>query len=300
MTAELIKVQNGNSLLKFSFFFFTALLLHLMLLKFFGLNSQIKNVSGNATALQVSTTNLADLIKNFETPPELRNDIQKHKRHMGEMVESAQYQVKIHSKVRDYDKIKISVNPKALLIKEEHTDKDEGPKIYETAVIDYEDKIFKKFSLKSGSAEIEVSNFIKSSEKPSVPMEISTDNLNTNAHEKIQQSVRYSAVSDDIGLSANLSYNGVNNFDWGEELRILIQNNVIFPKKALSRGLNGIVILEVEVYRDGRIGKVIIQKSSGHDILDQSALKGAKRISSLNSRNTSSSQEVYYLPIKFN
>jgi TonB family protein len=300
MTAELIKVQNGNNLLKFLFFFFTALVLHLMLLKFLGLNSQVKNVSGNAAALQVSTKDLSDLIKNFETPPELRNDIYKYKRHMGEVVESEQHQVKIHSKVSDYDKIKISVNPKAFSVQEEHTDKDEGPKIYETEVIDYEEKIFRKFPLKSGSAEIEVSNFIESSEEPSVPIEISTNNLNTNAHKKIQQAVRYSTVSDDIGLSANFSDNGVNNFDWGEELRILIQNNVIFPKKALSRGLNGIVILEVEVYRDGRIGKVIIQKSSGHDILDQSALKGAKRISSLNSRNTSSSQEVYYLPIKFN
>ena len=121
-----------------------------------------------------------------------------------------------------------------------------------------------------------------------------------NADENLEQEVRYSAVSDDIGLSANLLDNGVKNFDWGEQLRILIQSNVIFPKKALSRGLNGIVILEVEVYRDGRIGKVIIKKSSGHDILDQSALKGAKRISSLNSRNISNSQEVYYLPIKFN
>ena len=299
MIAELIKIQNGNNLLKLSFFFFTALLLHLMLLKFLGLNSQIKNVSGNATALQVSTTDLADLIKNFETPPELRNDIQKLKRHMGEVVESVQHQVKIHSKAGDYDKIKISERPKDLLIKED-IDKVEGPKIYETDVIDYEHKISRKFSLQSGSLEFEVSNFIKSPEESAGPIEFSTDNLNTNADQKIQQKVRYSAVSDDVGLSANLSDNGVKNFDWGEELRILIQNNVIFPKKALSRGLSGIVILEVEVYRDGRIGKIIIQKSSGHDILDQSALKGAKRINSLNSRNTEKSQELYYLPIKFN
>ena len=300
MTAELIKIQNGNNLLKLSFFFFTALLLHLMLLNFLGLNSQIKNVSGNATALQVPTTDLADLIKNFETPPELRNDIQKLKSHMGEVVESVQHQVKIHSKVGDYDKIKISVNPKALLTKEEYIDKGEGPKIYETGVIDYQDEISRKFSLQSGSAEIEVSNFLENSEEASDPIEISSDNFNKNANEKIEEAVRYSSVSDDIGHTTNSSDNDVKNFDWGEELRILIQSNVIFPKKALSRGLNGIVILEVEVYRDGKIGKIIIQKSSGHDILDQSALKGAKRISSLNSRNISNSQEVYYLPIKFN
>ena len=300
MTAELIKIQNGNNLFKLSFFFLTAVLLHLMLLHFIGLNSQIKNVSGNATVLQVSTTDLADLIKNFETPPELRNDIQNYKRHMSEVVESVQHQVKIHSKVGVYDKIKISVNPKPLLIKEEYIDKGDVPKIYKTGVIDYQDEISRKFSLQSGSAEIEVSNFLENSEETSDPIEISTDNFNKNADEKIEQAVRYSAVSDDIGHTANSSDSGVNNFDWGEELRILIQSNVIFPKKALSRGLNGIVILEVEVYRDGRIGKVIIKKSSGHDILDQSALKGAKRISSLNSRNISNSQEVYYLPIKFN
>ena len=79
MTVQLLKFQNGNNLLKFLFLFFIALLLHLMLLVFLGLNNEIKNVSGNTTALRVSTTDLADLIKNFETPPELRNDIQKYK-----------------------------------------------------------------------------------------------------------------------------------------------------------------------------------------------------------------------------
>ena len=300
MIVQLLKFQNGNNLLKFLFLFFIALLLHLMLLMFLGLNNEIKNVSGNTTALRVSTTDLADLIKNFETPPELRNDIQKYKRHMGEVTENSQSQVKIHSIVSEYDKINIPGNPKAFLIEEEDADKDESPKIYETEVINYKDKISRKFSLQSGSPEIEVSNFIESSEEISDPIETSADNFNKNADEKIEQAVLYSSTSDDIGHNANSSNKGVNNFDWGEELRILIQNNVIFPKKALSRGLNGIVILEVEVYRDGRIGKVVIQKSSGHDILDQSALKGAKRISSLNSRNTVKSQEVYYLPIKFN
>jgi protein TonB len=47
----------------------------------------------------------------------------------------------------------------------------------------------------------------------------------------------------------------------------------IYPRLAVRLGLEGTVLLRVEVLPDGRPGQVRIQQSSGHDVLDQDALR---------------------------
>jgi protein TonB len=51
----------------------------------------------------------------------------------------------------------------------------------------------------------------------------------------------------------------------------------IYPKDALDRGLDGAVSLAVEVAPDGAIAAVSVAKSSGHDLLDQAAIRAVKR-----------------------
>jgi len=46
-----------------------------------------------------------------------------------------------------------------------------------------------------------------------------------------------------------------------------------YPRLARERGLEGIVRLEVQVEQDGHPGEVRIEESSGHALLDDSALK---------------------------
>ncbi len=51
----------------------------------------------------------------------------------------------------------------------------------------------------------------------------------------------------------------------------------IYPLEARRKGMEGEVVLRVEVLPDGRVGHVEIKKSSGYEILDRSALSTVRR-----------------------
>lgn len=50
-----------------------------------------------------------------------------------------------------------------------------------------------------------------------------------------------------------------------------------YPKDALDRGLEGQVSVSVSVAGDGSVSSVSVGKSSGHDVLDQAAVRAVKR-----------------------
>lgn len=50
----------------------------------------------------------------------------------------------------------------------------------------------------------------------------------------------------------------------------------VYPPRARRLGLEGLVLLEVKVNPQGRAVEVTIKESSGHDILDQAALKAVR------------------------
>jgi len=49
-----------------------------------------------------------------------------------------------------------------------------------------------------------------------------------------------------------------------------------YPSRARRRHLQGTVILEVSVTRDGRVDELRVKESSGHEILDRAALRAVK------------------------
>ncbi|UCD57918.1 MAG: energy transducer TonB, partial [Candidatus Hydrogenedentota bacterium] len=51
----------------------------------------------------------------------------------------------------------------------------------------------------------------------------------------------------------------------------------VYPRKARRRGQEGTVLLLVEVLPDGRVGKISVENSSGHELLDSAALKAVRR-----------------------
>jgi len=50
----------------------------------------------------------------------------------------------------------------------------------------------------------------------------------------------------------------------------------IYPRIARLRGYEGVVVLAAEIHADGQVGSLKVKKSSGFDVLDQSALKTVK------------------------
>jgi protein TonB len=51
----------------------------------------------------------------------------------------------------------------------------------------------------------------------------------------------------------------------------------VYPMSARRRGWEGMVVLLVEVFSDGRIGRIEIESSSGHILLDEAAVNAVKR-----------------------
>jgi protein TonB len=50
----------------------------------------------------------------------------------------------------------------------------------------------------------------------------------------------------------------------------------LYPREARKKGFQGEVVLRVEVLTNGLVGQVEVRKSSGHEILDRSALSAVK------------------------
>ena len=52
--------------------------------------------------------------------------------------------------------------------------------------------------------------------------------------------------------------------------------NPLYPREARKKGFQGEVVLKVEVLSNGLVGQVEVKTSSGHEILDRSALSAVK------------------------
>jgi protein TonB len=73
-----------------------------------------------------------------------------------------------------------------------------------------------------------------------------------------------------------------------------------YPQEARKRGYQGEVILKVEVLSDGRVGQVEVKRSSGHEILDCSALTAVKQWKFLPAKRGRNTIPLWVnIPIKF-
>jgi protein TonB len=63
----------------------------------------------------------------------------------------------------------------------------------------------------------------------------------------------------------------------GPVLLNLAQAQPVYPRAALRRGDEGVVVLSVDVGRDGTVLRVEVTQSSGHGALDRAAVRAAKK-----------------------
>ncbi len=88
-----------------------------------------------------------------------------------------------------------------------------------------------------------------------------------------------------------------------QEATPLYQSNPppAYPRMARRRGLEGTVTLAVTVLKDGSVDKVRLHKSSGHTLLDKSALKTVKRWRfSPGTKNGRPATMEVLVPVRFN
>jgi protein TonB len=59
--------------------------------------------------------------------------------------------------------------------------------------------------------------------------------------------------------------------------RSVIERNKHYPDDALQMGMTGNVVIVYVIDRDGRLVRAEIERSSGHSLLDQAALRAVRR-----------------------
>ncbi len=73
-----------------------------------------------------------------------------------------------------------------------------------------------------------------------------------------------------------------------------------YPRIARRRGYEGVVVLKVEILSNGRVGEVRVKRSSGHHILDRSALKTVKKWKFIPAKRGEDPIRIWAeIPIKF-
>jgi len=74
----------------------------------------------------------------------------------------------------------------------------------------------------------------------------------------------------------------------------------LYPREARKKGFQGEVVLKVEVLSNGLVGQVEVKKSSGHEILDRSALSAVKHWKFFPAKRGESAISFWVnIPIKF-
>lgn len=74
----------------------------------------------------------------------------------------------------------------------------------------------------------------------------------------------------------------------------------LYPREARKKGFQGEVVLKVEVLSNGFVGQVEVKKSSGHEILDRSALSTVKQWKFFPAKRGESTISSWVnIPIKF-
>jgi protein TonB len=73
-----------------------------------------------------------------------------------------------------------------------------------------------------------------------------------------------------------------------------------YPREARKKGYQGEVVLRVEILSNGRVGQMEVKKSSGHEILDRSALSAVKQWKFLPAKRGENAIPLWVnIPIKF-
>ena len=100
-----------------------------------------------------------------------------------------------------------------------------------------------------------------------------------------------------IKQSAAPSVNAINIPSISDQLFNRIQDEIDYPKRAIKRKIQGIVLVEFTI-TNGKVTSFMIVKSSGHTILDKSATKLCDRLIGLDTKHPNSNVKVH-MPIKY-
>ena len=123
-------------------------------------------------------------------------------------------------------------------------------------------------------------------EGPSEPLPLPSPSRSPSAEEGTKQVAKYPSLSEGEVIFIHPKY--------AENPKPL------YPREARNKGFQGEVVLKVEVLSNGLVGQVEVKKSSGHEILDLSALSAVKHWKFFPAKRGESTISFWVnIPIKF-
>ncbi len=79
-----------------------------------------------------------------------------------------------------------------------------------------------------------------------------------------------------------------------------LNNRLVYPLSARRMGIQGRVVLDVEVLADGLCGNIDVAQSSGHDVLDQAAMESVRTWHFMPARHGAQAVTRWFkVPIRF-
>jgi TonB family protein len=101
---------------------------------------------------------------------------------------------------------------------------------------------------------------------------------------QLEDSERRSSLLDASGLADAEGIAGMSVIEYSQRLAVfntmvfrLVNSKIRYPRAAVRRNIEGSLELDVTLGPDGELLDVTVARSSGHDMLDESALKAAQR-----------------------
>ena len=289
----------GKVILRFFIISFLALLIHFIVYLLVTPSHQIPTLSKSTSIVNIAHVDIKNIVEAFDSAPETSNNLNVHRNEAIDIIENQKSQVALSDKTNNFKEIKELVQPDSLAKQDYDIKQNLALEFDEGESINNQNFISGKVASLQLHSDSMASGFQNISQEVTRNSAVAPHRFPASLHYKSEALVKYSVSNEMTKPSMNLSGAEQGDIDWGDQLRALMQYNVVFPKKALSRGLKGIVMLEVEIFRDGTVGEVVIHKSSGYASLDRSALKGAKKVTNLTTSYQANSKKVYFLPIKF-
>ncbi len=84
------------------------------------------------------------------------------------------------------------------------------------------------------------------------------------------------AVAPEAPLAVDVATSEGSHAPYFAEVRRLIQGKWVYPREEGERGIEGMVVIEFHIAKDGRLTGVVLRRSSGFEILDEYAMNAIR------------------------
>lgn len=127
---------------------------------------------------------------------------------------------------------------------------------------------------------------------PELPEGMATKRLTVPLTYRLERDTRASAPIKATSASSNMK-------DWSRSVSRILERNQSYPSKLLKAGIEGVVVVELEIAASGDITAQRVSKSSGNELMDMEALDLFWRVTPLPALPSGRDTFKVNIPLKY-